>query len=107
MNHEFDELAKALAQPEGRRAALKRFGVGLAGMALSIVGLGRAVAGPAKSYTCCLYERYYPSSTLNGRSMIKVCQPPGVACEPTVGGWETYQYRLIGAKEVADCKSCK
>ena len=30
MNDKFDELAKALAQPIGRRAALKRFGVGAA-----------------------------------------------------------------------------
>jgi hypothetical protein len=39
MNDKFDELAKALAQPLGRRAALKRFGVGLAGFALAALGL--------------------------------------------------------------------
>ena len=46
MNDKFDELAKALAQPIGRRAALKRFGVGLAAFALAALGLtNKADAG--------------------------------------------------------------
>jgi len=39
MNNKFDELAKGLAQSVTRRQALKRFGVGLAGMALACFGL--------------------------------------------------------------------
>jgi hypothetical protein len=39
MNHQFDELTKSLAQSVTRRAALKKFGVGLAGMALACFGL--------------------------------------------------------------------
>jgi hypothetical protein len=39
MNNKFDELAKSLAQSVTRRAALKKFGVGLAGMALACFGL--------------------------------------------------------------------
>jgi len=35
MNNKFDELTKSLAQSVTRRAALKKFGVGLAGMALA------------------------------------------------------------------------
>ncbi|PYJ96505.1 MAG: hypothetical protein DME23_20385 [Verrucomicrobia bacterium] len=35
MNNQFDELTKGLAQSVTRRAALKKFGVGLAGMALA------------------------------------------------------------------------
>ena len=35
MNNQFDELTKNLAQSVTRRAALKKFGVGLAGMALA------------------------------------------------------------------------
>jgi len=47
MNHEFDELTKNLAQSVTRRAALKKFGVGLAGMALAWFGLAnKAEAGP-------------------------------------------------------------
>ena len=39
MNNKFDELTKGLAQSVTRRAALKKFGVGLAGMALACFGL--------------------------------------------------------------------
>ena len=39
MNNPFDELTKQMAQSVSRRAALKKFGVGLAGMALAWFGL--------------------------------------------------------------------
>ena len=39
MNNKFDELAKGLAQSVTRRAALKQFGVGLAGVVLASLGL--------------------------------------------------------------------
>ena len=39
MNDKFDELAKGMAQSVTRRGALKKFGVGLAGMALACFGL--------------------------------------------------------------------
>ncbi len=39
MYNKFDELAQGLAQSVTRRQALKRFGVGLAGMALACFGL--------------------------------------------------------------------
>ena len=39
MNEKFDELARGLAQSVTRRQALKKFGVGLAGMALACFGL--------------------------------------------------------------------
>src|SRR5215475_16109991 len=38
MNYKFDELAKGMAQSITRRGALKKFGVGLAGIALALVG---------------------------------------------------------------------
>ena len=45
MTNQFDELTKSLAQSVTRRAALKKFGVGLAGMALTCFGLAnRAIA---------------------------------------------------------------
>jgi hypothetical protein len=37
MNDKFDELAKAMAQPVARRAALKRFGVGLGVITLTLM----------------------------------------------------------------------
>ena len=47
MNNKFDELAKGMAQSVTRRQALKKFGVGLAGMALACFGLaGIAKAAP-------------------------------------------------------------
>ena len=50
MNNQFDELTKSMAQSVTRRAALKKFGVGLAGMALACFGVadkaGAARVGP-------------------------------------------------------------
>ena len=47
MNDKFDELAKGLAQSVTRRGALKKFGLGLAGIALTTLGLAnKAEAGP-------------------------------------------------------------
>ncbi len=39
MSNKFDELTKGMAQSVTRRAALKKFGVGVAGMALACFGL--------------------------------------------------------------------
>ena len=39
MNDKFDELAKGMAQSVTRRGALRKFGVGLAGMALACFGV--------------------------------------------------------------------
>ncbi len=41
MNDQFDELAKGLAQSVTRRGALKKFGAGLAGIALAPLGLAK------------------------------------------------------------------
>jgi hypothetical protein len=54
MNNKFDELAKGLAQSVTRRQALKRFCLGLAGMALACVGLAnKAEASPCDPTTSC------------------------------------------------------
>ena len=61
MNNKFDELTKSMAQSVTRRAALKKFGVGLAGIALACFGLANkaeAAAGRPKwceptNYCCC------------------------------------------------------
>ena len=53
MNNKFDELTKAMAQSVTRRAALKKFGVGLAGMALACFGLAnQARAGKTGGDFC-------------------------------------------------------
>ena len=52
MNDKFDELARGLAQSVTRRGALKKFGVGLAGIALASLGLvNKAEADPTKNCT--------------------------------------------------------
>jgi hypothetical protein len=54
MNNRFDELTKSLAQSVTRRSALKKFGLGLAGMALACFGL----ANKAESQSACLPNGY-------------------------------------------------
>jgi hypothetical protein len=45
MNSKFDELTRSLAQSGTRRGALKKFGVGLAGMTLACFGLAPKASG--------------------------------------------------------------
>ena len=52
MNNQFDELTKSLAQSVTRRAALKKFGVGLAGMALACFGLANKAEADPNAKTC-------------------------------------------------------
>lgn len=78
MNHQFDELTKGMAQSVTRRVALKKFGLGLAGMALACFGLthkaeaqqsaqcigkarfcGSGLSMPASCLTrCCSHDAY-------------------------------------------------
>jgi hypothetical protein len=51
MNNQFDEFTKSLAQSVTRRAALKKFGVGLAGMTLACFGMANK-AEAAKGGNC-------------------------------------------------------
>src|SRR6266516_5934111 len=45
MQNKFDELTKAMAQSVTRRGALKKFGVGLAGLVLASLGLAHGASG--------------------------------------------------------------
>ena len=49
MNNKFDELTKSMAQSVTRREALKKFGVGLAGLALACFGLANSAKGATTS----------------------------------------------------------
>jgi hypothetical protein len=84
MNNKFDELTKSMAQSVTRRAALKKFGVGLAGMALACFGLankGKAAHKCATDADCppsqpfCLYghcvRQIFPYSTDSTESQTK------------------------------------
>ena len=48
MNDQFDELAKGLAQSATRRGALKKLGLGLAGISLAAFGLTNKVSAAPK-----------------------------------------------------------
>ena len=50
MNNKFDELTKSLAQSVTRRGALKKFGLGLAGMALACFGLANRAEAKGKCW---------------------------------------------------------
>ena len=70
MNNQFDELAKGMPQSVTRRGALKKFGVGLAGLALAPLGLGNnAQADPKRPFHCRCNQvnygcdRYSPQSS--------------------------------------------
>ena len=74
MNDKFDELAKGMARSVTRRAALKKFGVGLAGVVLATLGLSnKAEADPN------------PSRRPGGCRSDKDC-PAGCRCLPTGEG---------------------
>jgi len=79
MLNQFDELTKGLAHAITRRAALKRFGVGLAGMALACFGL--ANKSQAATKTC------LPSGTLGCTKNIECCSKK---CEGGLYGFPKY-----------------
>jgi hypothetical protein len=67
MNNKFDELTKALVQSATRRQALKKFGLGLAGIALACFGLAnRAHAG---GKTSCI-QRCVHDCVKNGEALL-------------------------------------
>ena len=60
MNDKFDELAKGLAQSVTRRQALKKFGVGLAGVMGATLGLANKTAadpGGRTSGSFCTHDK--------------------------------------------------
>jgi hypothetical protein len=72
VNNKFDELAKGLAQSVTRRQAFKKFGVGIAGMALACFGLvdkAEASGGGCKTYGsgCKSYADCCSGICLNGK----------------------------------------
>ena len=78
MNNKFDELTKSLAQSVSRRSALKKFGVGLAGMALTCFGLAsnaRAGKGLPPPPGACQHNQ---DCAPFGPSYV-CCKPPGFA----------------------------
>ena len=83
MNNKFDELAKGLAQSVTRRGALKKFGSGLAGMALACFGL----ANKAKAQSGCLPNDY--QCTTNRDCCSGHCKS---FLQPVWGGGQKFKY---------------
>ncbi len=77
MHNKFDDLAKNLAQSVTRRAALKQFGVGLAGLALACFGLAdMAQAGdPRKCQDTCSKNcrKQFPVGSTDFQTCYSVC----------------------------------
>ncbi len=72
MNDKFDELAKGLAQSVTRRGALKKFGVGLVGIALASLGLAtNAQARPP--YQCDCSSPLLGCERYLGKGNLKAC----------------------------------
>lgn len=95
MNNKFDELTKSMAQSVTRRAALKKFGVGLAGMALACFGLvnqAKAVGNRCCStdadcgrnqwcvYGGCCESGVGPCCCDNGKTRLPKCSPHYSSC---------------------------
>ena len=83
MNNKFDELAKGMAQSVTRRQALKKFSLGLAGMALASFGLRSAAAADKGTHCQKLHQH------CGGRSLGTCC--PGLTCVYNSGGYGIYQ----------------
>ena len=82
MNNRFDELAKGLAQSVTRRQALKKFGIGLAGMALACFGIverSKAVEQPCTCTTSADCQNGYYCAVYG------YCAPKW--CDPSVNGY--------------------
>jgi hypothetical protein len=78
MNDQFDELAKTMAQSVTRRGALKKLGLGLAGIALTSLWLAnKAEAIPG----CKCHEPDYGCGT--DSECVSLC---AAACQKKKGG---------------------
>ena len=76
MTNKFDELTKCLAQSVTRRAALKKFGIGLAGMALACFGLANKAEARTRAcsaYVDCPIDNPYCCQGKRGRCNTYVC----------------------------------
>jgi hypothetical protein len=62
MNNQFDELTKSMAQSVTRRAALKKFGVGLAGMALAAFVLANKAQASRRGPKPCITDADCPGN---------------------------------------------
>ena len=90
MDNQFDELSKSLAEGVSRREALRKFGLGIAGVLLATLGLSRAASaapcpkgqvhcGNGKDGICCPYGYYCSNGACYPDCAILGC-PTGYSC---------------------------
>ena len=80
MSNKFDELAKGMAESVTRRGALKKFGLGLGGIVLSILGVTRSAKAGGRPAGFCevdLYTRTLTGSCVFKARKVKVPCPRG------------------------------
>ena len=86
MNNRFDELTKSMARSLTRRAAFKKFGIGLAGMALACFGLANKAEAkggnclPSGSLVCIVYPK--GGNTCNPKHAAIQCCSHVATCTP-------------------------
>jgi len=102
MNDKFDELAKGLAQSVTRRGALKKFGLGLAGIIFAYLGLANgAKADPSSgTITCCTYL-CFGSGFGGATKVVTHCVKDGQCPQRRSG------CGLAGAYAASDCTQCR
>lgn len=85
MNNQFDEFTRSLAQSVTRRGALKKFGVGVAGMALAWFGLVKQAQAQttclgngnvcSNNSDCCSKNCRWQYLWGSGKARVRVCVP--------------------------------
>jgi len=88
MNNKFDELTKSMAQSVTRRAALKKFGVGLAGLALACFGLANKARATTYQGYCEIEATNFEGTAwmFNGYCLsVDACHDTGSAGCPAYG----------------------
>ena len=86
MNSKFDELARGLAQSVTRRGAMRKFGFGIVGIALTSLGLTKKVG--ADPITYCLTDADCPNGKVCSSGICAQrfhncqCHQAGYGCPP-------------------------
>jgi len=87
MDKQFDELSKSLAEGVSRREALRKFGIGLAGVLLAAVGFSRSAwagGGSCSTSTDCASSKVCCGGTCVGTHIPCYCTTPcptGTTCQ--------------------------
>jgi hypothetical protein len=104
MNNKFDELAKSMAQSVTRRGALKKFGIGVAGIVLTSLGLAKKTAASNASYCAEWSCTDYPYTGV--AYPVYVCGGGNPSVPPHKSGIDGRYGRKCQKVRLADCSYC-